>query len=260
VTVAAGVLCDAGIALAADMKYEDPGGSGYCHTLFNLRKRSGFTASIVGTGDYDLIDAIVGEFDNCLPDAASLDELAGIVADRNLQYRERPLPRSPDPVRMPLDYSLLLGLASPAEGVRLLKMDRGGTQRVERFEIIGGSQEPAQTFVRNMYSKDMPIEEAEYLAIYAVYKGKTAEEGSPGETDCTAILADGTRKTLSARIVKQTEEYIEAFTHAFDIKLPPALWYNDETGVLEAMLKDYILDLLRRRQELRELRKADYYK
>jgi len=149
VTVAAGFLCDEGIALAADMKCTDEGAIVYYHSLFNLRKRSGFTASIAGAGDYDAINAITGGIDNCLPETATLDEISEIVTAQNATFLERRLLPSPAPASKPLDYSLLIGISSPAEGMRLLMMNRDGTERVDRYEIVGSAQGDTRAFVGN---------------------------------------------------------------------------------------------------------------
>ena len=260
-TIAAGFFCKEGIVLAADTKYTTGGLVVYGDKLFNLPEKKGFTVSIAGAGDVDFIKAVTNEIDDCLPDSATLDELTEIVEDQNSSFQRDYVFPNPSPPNEKPDYSLLVGISVASEGTRLLKTSRDTTTKVDGCEIIGTGYPVAQAFLKGMFTRDMPIEEVEYLAMYAVHKAKLFDEGCGGKIDCVSMVCNGPRRNISQRIIKKTEEYFEHFNEAFtSLIIPPPHQYQDESVVLGEMLNNYVRDLLKLRQELREMRDWDYYR
>jgi len=259
-TIAAGVLQEESVVLAADTLHITGGIPIYKTKLFDLDHRDSITVSIAGAGDSDFIKTIAQKIDSSLPGAASLDDLARVVEDENLKFHRKHVFKHPGKAEDKPEYDLLIAACEPKEKkMRLLKTTRGTTLQVHSYEFIGIGSPVANAFATGIFSPMISHIEAECFAMYGIHQAKKFDQNCGGDTEVIGIQIDGRRVRFRQHYIKKVEEYFDAFTADFkDFMLPAELDEFESEHVLGDMLKETVRKWTRMRAELRKLHDDHY--
>jgi hypothetical protein len=254
-TIAAGLLQEENIVLAADTLHITGGVPVYGTKLFHLAPRKSLTVSITGSGDSEFMKTIAQKIDKALPESATLDELAKIVDEENFKFHKHHVFKHPSKAEDKPEYDLLIAASAPYEKkLCLFKTTRGAFFRVDTYEFIGIGAPVANAFANGIYGREMPLIEAECFALYGIHQAKKFDPNCGGDTQAVVIQLDGRRTVLSNQYIKRAGEYFDAFTQDFkELVLPSSSKEFESEYVLGNTLKHAFNKWIKMRDELRKI-------
>lgn len=193
-TIAAGILCEEGVVLAADGRMTGPTGKYSGRKIFPIT-RAGLTVLLAGSGpDVVFLRRVRDELDHRLVDGMSADDAAAqleLGLDEVFSKHIRPSPRAQDLQLL----QFLAAIWSAGYGCSLYQTSETVVSRVtDRVACIGYGQDLGHYIAASFSMLTMHIRGCEILAAYLIEQAKEHVNYCGGTTRLMTLLVDGTTR------------------------------------------------------------------
>jgi len=251
-SIAVGLLCENGIVLASDRKYQTNGHSGYGERIYPLAPRPWLSVVLAGAGSVGLVRAAADKINDALPEsrASMLGVCTIIESTSKVFYTQYASPH--EELGQGPDYGLLVAVCLDSEGFALLRATEHATVGVDGQELSGTGGIVSAPY-KPLWRRNMPAFEAELAAIFMVKHAKTHDaENSGGETRVFSLFEDMSLKQLRDEYIKAAEDYFTHFTEfSLGMLLPADFGAELDVELFKGNARSLAEELGRRRIDLR---------
>ncbi len=255
-SIAAGILCDFDeVVLASDTKYTTGGIVNYGEKVYPLPRRGPLRVVVAGAGPVGFIRTAAQKIEAALPQRpSSLAEVETIVESANKSFYEGYIFPHADPKP---NYSLIVALSYGSQEIKLLETTENATASVDGYALIGSGGITAQPYT-GLWRDDLPLFEAELMAIFLIKYAKTYDEYCGGDTKVYILRRGGYLFTLDPLYIQEAEEYFTSFGKFALSALLPSETGSLNKEVFDADLQELIDELKRRRVNLNQFHPHAY--
>lgn len=216
-TIALGVQCSDGILLAADSQYSlgDLKSSG--PKIFIGGSRKSFNYAIAGSGDVPLIKIAFEKIESRLTDDTTWEKMKEVVGNTVIEiYKKHIAPSNAKFSEYSLltryiDLYLIIAVRMEDGKLGLITTDKTAVFSLGQPACVGIGSVLSGLFLNSLFTGTFSVDDAKYLAIYAIQLAKNHVEHCGKTTNILILRKNGAVEIVDRRETERVEGFLDRF-------------------------------------------------
>ncbi len=214
-TIIAGFRFNEGILVCADTK-NSGGPTNIYQTKLHKKKYPSTANSVFAiAGRTKFARVAIEQCENALARLPNptLQEMESTITDELIAFHQKHIYKHPDRnIGGGPNFSLLVGLWSPIDGVELYSTEETSLDKVDSYECLGTGEYLGRYIIDSRFiSHKMNLEKVILIATTALTRIKSFDPDCGGASDFAGLWKDGKMESLEGYDITQTEEFSKKF-------------------------------------------------